>query len=85
MNFVKKIKDVIKMNDIFYSSELLRYEKQNQFQTLTGGIFSIAIWITIAVSFASMVFETFQMTSITSETMVVKLSDPPTTVMRTGP
>ena len=56
MNFVKRIKELIKMSDIFYSSELLRYEKQNQFQTLTGGILSIAIWTTIAVSFTSMVF-----------------------------
>ncbi len=55
MGILKKISSLIKINDIFYSSELLRYEKENQFQTVTGGLLSIDIWVTVIVSFASMV------------------------------
>ena len=53
------------MSDFFNSSQLLRYENENEYRTLTGGIVSIGIAITIVIGFASMISDTLNKSAIT--------------------
>lgn len=55
MSATAKLKTLVKCCDIFGTSELLRYEKSNKFQTLTGGVLTLAILVLSLLCFAGMV------------------------------
>jgi hypothetical protein len=76
MSFLKKIKEQICKSDLFYASEMLRYNADTQYKTLTGGIISIGICITIVIAFATMIQDTFNRTSINFTKETVKQNDP---------
>lgn len=58
MEACKGFKNLIKMGDFFNSYQMLRYQKETEYRTLTGGIISIAIITTIIIAFASMILDT---------------------------
>ena len=56
----QKVKNLIKGNDLFYSSEMFRYENEMEYKSLTGGILSIGVIITVLVGFANMIILTMR-------------------------
>lgn len=83
MGLLEKIKSVVKATDFFYSTDMLRYEEDVEYRTVTGGIFSIAIIITTFIGFASMIIDTINRTSITTQTNISKSSAPTRSVLTT--
>lgn len=61
MSILKKVKHMLKASDFFYSTEMLRYDEEMEYRTLTGGIVSIGIIVTICIGFASMIMETLNL------------------------
>lgn len=55
MGILKKVKDLIKSNDFFYSTEMLRFNEESDYKTLTGGFISLGIIIAILVGFMGMI------------------------------
>ena len=51
---------------MFYSSEILKYNNETQYQTFSGAIFSLMIITAIVTGFSSMIISTMERTSITS-------------------
>ena len=62
---------------MFYSSEMLRYNKDSQYQTFTGGIVSIAVVLVVVAGFFNMISETVNRTAISSSLNIVTTSNPP--------
>ena len=60
----KKVKKVLSATDYFNSSNMLRFENEDDYKTITGGIISLAIIAVIIVSFTSEILITLQRTSI---------------------
>lgn len=60
-----KLKNFIKMNDFFHSIQFLRYEKENDYRTFTGGLISLVIITVILIGFAQMIISTFNLSTIT--------------------
>ncbi len=84
MAILKGIKRLIYQTDMFCSSQLLRYNSETQYKTMTGGLLSLAIIIVIIVGFANMISDTLQRTSITSSLTINKQSDPPLALIHPG-
>lgn len=85
MSLFSKIKKLIKFSDFFYSYQLLRYEDQQEYRTLTGGIISLAITITILIGFANMIVSTFDRSDFTTNKFVTKNEFPPRALISTEP
>ena len=77
MVVLKTLKSLIYKLDMFCSSELLRYNADTQYKTLTGGILSFAIVCVIAGGFFNMILDTLDRVAITSSLITTKQSDPP--------
>ena len=77
-------KKLIQQADLFCSNQLLRYNSDTQYSTITGGLLSIAIIVVIVIGFASMIADTLNRTSITSTLTTTKHSDPPLSTLVTG-
>lgn len=73
------------MGDFFNSSQMLRFQKENEYRTLTGGIISICIIITIIISFASMILDTLNLSTINYTENALKRVDPSLTVITAHP
>lgn len=73
------------MSDFFNSSQMLRFQNENEFRTLTGGIISIGIIITIIISFASMILDTLNLSTINYTENSIKRVDPSYTAMTADP
>lgn len=56
---------------------MLRYNKDSQYQTFTGGIVSIAVVIVVIAGFFNMISETINRTAISSTVNVITTSNPP--------
>jgi hypothetical protein len=74
---LKSLKSLIYQLDMFCSSELLRYNSQTQYKTLTGGLLSLAIIGIITGGFFNMIMGTLDRTSITSSVVMTKQNNPP--------
>ena len=55
---------------------MLRYNKDSQYQTVTGGIFSLVIVIVVIAGFFNMISETINRTAVSSSLNVVTSSNP---------
>jgi hypothetical protein len=77
MVFLQHFKKVIYQLDLFCSSQLLRYNSDTQYKTLTGGLLSLTIIVVIIVGFANMISNTLNRTSISSTLTTTKQSNPP--------
>ena len=75
--FFKEFRNIVKRSDLFYSNEMLRYDNELEYKSLTGGILSLALIVTVLVGFANMIILTMQRENISSTKEVVKHSDPP--------
>jgi hypothetical protein len=84
MKFIGWIKDAIKVNDLFYSSELLRFNNEMEYRTLTGGLFSLFIIVAVMVGFANMIIDTLSLNSLSYIQTVSKEADPSSTVLSTA-
>lgn len=82
MTVLKKLQKAIEQVDMFCSSELLRYNSETQYKTLTGGLFSISIIIFIVIGFASMISDTLNRTTIASSVQTIKQSDPTLSILK---
>ena len=51
---------------MFYSAEMLRYNKDTQYKTVTGGLMTIGIIVLVVIGFFSMISQTLNKTAITS-------------------
>jgi hypothetical protein len=60
----KKVKNVLSATDYFNSSNMLRFENEDDYKTITGGIISLAIIVVIIVAFTSEILITLARTSI---------------------
>jgi hypothetical protein len=76
MRFLQSLKKAISSIDMFYSSEMLRYESDTQYKTITGGIITISIVAMVTIGFASMITDTLNRTAITSSLNIRKSNDP---------
>ncbi len=81
MRILKGIDYIVKKIDFFYSRDMLRYEDDEDYKTLTGGIASIGIIVAIVIGFASMILDTLNLTSITTSTQVIKNVTPPSSIL----
>ena len=54
MGFFKTFRTMVHHADFFSTTQLIRYQEDPDFKTFTGGLFSIAIVILLAVIFGSM-------------------------------
>ncbi len=85
MRFFKKVEDIVKKIDFFYSKEMLRYDEDEDYKTLTGGIASVGIIIAIIIGFASMILDTLNLSSITTTTQIIKNVIPPASTLDITP
>mgnify|MGYP000870840379 CR=1 FL=1 len=76
MKPIDYVKKAICYVDMFYSTELLRYESNKDYRTVTGGIISLSIILMISLGFASMIIDTLNKTTINSTLNIKKSSDP---------
>ena len=76
MNFCKQVKGFLLQADLFYSSEILKYNSETQYKTLSGAIVSLILMGAIISGFSSMIISTMERTSITSSLEVKKSQDP---------
>jgi hypothetical protein len=85
MGLLRKLQSLIKVTDFFYSSEMLRYNDENEYRTLTGGLISIGIIITILVGFASMIIDTLNLNTISTTSELIKNKIPTPSILSTSP
>lgn len=85
MKVLRMLKNTIEMGDFFYSTQMLRFQKEGEYRTLTGGILSIGIIITIVIGFTSMIGQTLNKSSFTTSLTVEKKPDPSATLMTASP
>ena len=81
MKFLRILKEAVEMSDFFYSTKLLRFQKDGEYHTVTGGILSIGIIIIIIVGFANMIISTVNRTTITTSLKVEKKTSPTLTTL----
>lgn len=74
---MEKVKEIIKMGDFFNSFQMLRYNRETQYRTFTGGLISMGIIITIIIAFASMILNTINRTTISFTLNTERAIDPP--------
>ena len=60
----KKLKKLLSATDYFNSASMLRFEKEDEYKTITGGIISLAIIVVITVAFTKEILITLERTSI---------------------
>ena len=77
MKILETLKNVACSIDMFYSSEMLRYENKKEYKTITGGLVTISIVVMVIVGFANMISDTLNKTAITSSLDIQKSNDPP--------
>lgn len=82
--FLQKIKQIVYQFDLFYSEQLFRCNANTQYKTLTGGLLSLALIIAISIGFTSMISDTLNRTSITSNLTTKKQLDPSLSIFKTG-
>lgn len=63
--------------DMFYSTQMLRYRKDKQYSTITGGLVSLAIIVMVVAGFFSMIWQTLNRTAINSSATAIKSNNPP--------
>jgi hypothetical protein len=64
----RKSKEFVRAWDLFCTTDLLRYKENPEYRSLTGGVVSIAIFVTFAILFARTIFNTFEKQTIISKT-----------------
>lgn len=62
----KVLRRLVKKLDLFSSIQLLRFKGDAETKTLTGGMISFVIYVYLAVTFSSMIIDTFHKVVITS-------------------
>lgn len=72
MGILRKLESLVKKIDFFYSTEMLRYDQDEDYKTLTGGFFSIGIVVAIVIGFANMIVSTLNQTTINTSTQVIR-------------
>jgi hypothetical protein len=72
MKFFSLLRDGVRMNDLFYSTEMLRFDKEMEYRSITGGIFSLGIIVAVLVGFASMIIDTLALNTINSVELTTK-------------
>lgn len=85
MGIFKKIEGLVKKIDFFYSTEMLRYDEDEDYKTFTGGIISLGIVTAILIGFASMILSTLDQTSISTSTQVIKNQVPSNSTLNITP
>jgi hypothetical protein len=80
-----RVRNLIKRSDLFYSNEMLRYENELEYKSVTGGIISLALVVTVLIGFANMIILTMQRENISSDKEVIKQSNPPFMAVETSP
>ena len=61
---LKNLARMIEKVDFFNSSQLLRYKKENDYRTFTGGCISLGIIVVIFLGFANMIIDTLALKSV---------------------
>lgn len=85
MKLANKLKKLVEMGDFFNSSQMLRFQKENEYRTFTGGIISFGIIVTILIGFSSMIMNTLNLSTINYTFNVLKNDVPTNTVVTTSP
>jgi hypothetical protein len=64
---------------------MLRYENELEYKSVTGGLISLALVVTVLIGFANMIILTMQRENISSNKEVTKQSNPPFMAVETSP
>jgi TRAP-type mannitol/chloroaromatic compound transport system permease small subunit len=59
MSFIAIGKTMLRKMDLFASMQFLRFKHDAETKTMTGGLISFAIMVVLAVTFSSMIIDTF--------------------------
>jgi hypothetical protein len=51
---------------------MLRFDKEMEYRSVTGGLFSIAIIVAVLVGFAGMIIDTLSLSTINSVQLITK-------------
>ena len=70
---------------MFYATDMLRFDKEGEYSTLTGGILSAGIIVAILVGFASMILDTLDLSVISTQLSLTKQVDPTPVTLSTVP
>jgi hypothetical protein len=84
MKFCSVLRDGARMNDLFYATEMLRFDKEMEYRSITGGLFSLAIIVAVLVGFASMIVDTLSLNTINSVQLITKDSEPSASSLTLG-
>lgn len=76
MKLFQTLKTLVSSIDMFYSTEMLRYDSDTEYKTITGGVITLSIVVMVTVGFASMIVDTLNRTAITSSLNIQKSNDP---------
>jgi hypothetical protein len=85
MRLFQSLKRAVSSIDMFYSSEMLRYDTDTEYKTITGGIITISIVAMVTIGFASMIVDTLNRTAITANLNIQKSNDPTYYDLRADP
>ena len=85
MGFIRHLKSAVEMTDFFYSTQLLRFNKEGEYRTFTGGFLSIGIIVVIIIGFANMIGETLNKSRLTTSFKIIKNPDPTHTTLVADP
>ena len=71
--------------DFFQTSKLLRYNKDAEYKSVTGGITSITVVIILCILFFNMGLRTIRKETVTSSTSTTNEIDPSEMTLTMGP
>ena len=82
MGYAKQIKTIFLEADFLYSSDILRYNNDSKYKTVSGAVFSLIIMMTIVVGFSSMIISTMEKNTFESSLQVKKTENPSTITLK---
>ena len=73
---LKNLSRMIEKVDFFNSSQLLRYKKENDYRTFTGGFISLGIIVVISLGFSNMIIDTLTLKSVNYQMKTIQSINP---------
>lgn len=83
MSLIALGKNVLRKMDLFASMQFLRFKHDAETKTMTGGIISFGIMLFLAITFSSMIIDTFNKVLINAVQDASQLEEPPAVIFTT--
>ena len=81
---LKNFSRMIEKVDFFNSSQFMRYKKENDYRTFTGGFISLGIIVVIFLSLANMIIDTLSLKSVNYQLKTIQSINPDSFSVITG-